>query len=287
MSRPPAITDPDAPRPSFSIAALVLDLDGTCLDADDQSLHPRVREAVRDVARRLPVVIATGRMFRSAQPWAQELGVATPLVCYQGALVKAQDSGEVLLDDGLPPETALRALDVARAHGWHFQAYIDDRLLCEQDRPEAQLYARIARVPIEFVPDLVPLLRDASSTKAICVIEDADEVRRCMAAMAEALGSSAHITQSLPQFVEIVSPGVSKAAACALVCGRLGVKLADAVAIGDAPNDIEMLDAAGFAIAVETAPAEVLRDADATCAPPREAGVADALTALGLIRGER
>ncbi|HEY4870006.1 MAG TPA: HAD family hydrolase, partial [Candidatus Dormibacteraeota bacterium] len=84
------------------------------------------------------------------------------------------------------------------------------------------------------------------------------------------------------QFVEIVNPRVSKAAACALVCDRLGVRISDAVAIGDAPNDIEMLDAAGFAIVVRSASPSVLAHADATCNPPREAGVADALAALGL-----
>ena len=282
MSRPPAITAPGVPLPSFSVRALLLDLDGTCLDANDQSLHPRVRDAVRSAAQRVPVVIATGRMFRSAQPWARELGVETPLVCYQGALVEAQDSGEVLLDEGLPPSASLRALHVARAHGWHFQAYIDDQLLCEQDRPEAHLYARIARVPITFVDDLAPLLQDARSTKAICVIEDPAEVRRCISVMSQALEPEARVTRSLPEFVEIVSPQVNKAAACALVCERLGVKLSDALAIGDAPNDIEVLDAAGYAIAVATAPSEVLDHADATCAAPRDAGVADALTTLGL-----
>jgi len=83
-----------------------------------------------------------------------------------------------------------------------------------------------------------------------------------------------------------VSPKVNKAAACALVCRRFGVELEEAVAIGDAPNDVEMLDAAGFAIAVTSAPPAVLGHADATCAPPGLAGVADALIALGVIRGE-
>jgi Cof subfamily protein (haloacid dehalogenase superfamily) len=279
------IDAPGAARPATTPAAVLLDLDGTCLDSEDQFLHPRTREAVRESARRLPVIIATGRMYRSALPWCRELGIHTPLVCYQGALVRElpppEGAGTVLLDEGVPSAVALRALRVARAHNWHFQAYQDDELYCEQDRPEAHLYARIAGVPINFVDDLAPLLR-RSTSKVICVIEDPREVDRCIATMTRELKSDARVTRSLPQFVEIVSPRVSKAAACALVCERLGVRISDAVAIGDAPNDVEMLDAACFAIVVSTAPASVLAHADATCAPPREAGVADALAALGL-----
>ena len=287
MSLPLPIDAPGAIRPGIAPAAVLLDLDGTCLDSEDQFLHPRVREAVREAAERVPVIVATGRMYRSALPWCRELGIRTPVVCYQGALVRElpppDGTGAVLLDEGVPSAVALRALHVARAHDWHFQAYQDDELYCEQDRPEAHLYARIAGVPINFVDDLAPLLQRATSTKAICVIEDPVEVDRCIEVMTHELKPDARVTRSLPQFVEIVSPRVSKAAACALVCDRLGVTITDAVAIGDAPNDIEMLDAAGFAIVVSSAPASVLAHADATCAPPRDAGVADALGALGLV----
>ncbi|HWW09839.1 MAG TPA: HAD-IIB family hydrolase [Candidatus Acidoferrales bacterium] len=286
MRLPLPIDAPGAARPATAPAAVLLDLDGTCLDSEDQFLHPRVREAVREAARRVPVIVATGRMYRSALPWCRELGIHTPLVCYQGALVRElpepEGSGAVLLDEGLASAVALRALHVARAHNWHFQAYQDDELYCEQDRPEAHLYARIAGVPINFVDDLAPLLERATSTKAICVIEDPREVERCIDTMTRELQPDARVTRSLPQFVEIVSPLVSKAAACALVCERLGVRMTDAIAIGDAPNDIEMLDAAGFAIVVSNAVPSVLAHADATCNPPCEAGVADALAALGL-----
>jgi Cof subfamily protein (haloacid dehalogenase superfamily) len=269
-----------------SASVVVLDLDGTCLDAADQSLHPRVRDSVQAVASRMPVIIATGRMYRSALPWCLELGVRSPAVCYQGALVREMPpphgEGAVLLEVGLNPAAALQALEIARRNGWHFQAYQDDDLLCEQDRPEAHIYAAIAGVPINFVDDLAPLLQ-RGSTKAVCVFADPAAVDGCISILSEALPADTRVTRSLPQFVEIVDARVSKAAACALVCERLGVRLADGVAIGDAPNDIELLEAAGFAIAVSTAPPAVLLHADALCAPPNQAGVADALAALALV----
>jgi hydroxymethylpyrimidine pyrophosphatase-like HAD family hydrolase len=102
--------------------------------------------------------------------------------------------------------------------------------------------------------------------------------------MTRELDGDARVTRSNPEFVEILDPDVSKAAACEIVCARVGCRLADAIAIGDAPNDIEMLEAAGYAVAVSTSRPEVLAVVDATCSRPEDAGVADVLEALGLAR---
>jgi len=288
---PPPIAS--APLPATRPRLVLLDLDGTCLDLRDQSLHPRTRDAVRRAVQGgAVVVIASGRMYRSALPWARELQVTAPLVCYQGAVVRAMPRegdplvdgvplGELLFEDGLAADVALRALHVARQGGWHRQAYQDEQLLCEEDRPEAHLYAEIADVPITLVDDLEPRLQ-RGSTKFVCVVDDARGVERCEAAMRSALGGTARVKRSLPPFVEVTDPRAGKGNALRRLCERLGIDVRDSVAVGDAPNDADMLEAAGFAVAVEGAAEEVLSVVDATCPPPGEAGVALVLERLGL-----
>jgi Cof subfamily protein (haloacid dehalogenase superfamily) len=268
---------------------VVLDLDGTCLDFHQQ-LHPRVEAAVRQAGERVPVAIATGRMYRSALPWARRLGVRAPLICYQGALVEAMpdpDPGEglaygrLISTETLDTAAAQLAIAVAREHGWHRQAYVDDNLLCEEDRAEARLYAHVGAVPIEFVDDLA-LAVAGGTLKIVIVILDRDEALRCRVAMTDALGARAWVTPSYPQFIEIASPRAGKGPAVRRLAADLGVDLARTVAIGDAPNDVDMLEAVGFGVAVEGALPEVLDPAACTCPPPGEAGVADVLIALGL-----
>lgn len=288
---PPPIAT--APLPAHRPRLVLLDLDGTCLDLRDQSLHPRTRDAVGAAVRGgAIVVIASGRMYRSALPWARELQLTAPLVCYQGAVVRAMPRegdplvdgvplGELLFEDAVHPDVALHALQVARDGGWHRQAYQDEQLLCEQDRPEAHLYARIAGVPITFVDDLAPRLR-RGTTKFVCVVDDPHGVETCERAMHGALDGVARVKRSLPPFVEITDPQAGKGNALRRLCERLGVDLRDSVAVGDAPNDADMLAVAGYAVAVEGAPDELLRVADAVCGPPADAGVAQVLERLGL-----
>ncbi|MGI8846903.1 MAG: HAD-IIB family hydrolase [Candidatus Dormibacteria bacterium] len=271
-----------------TVGMLVLDLDGTCLD-HRQQLHPRIAAAVREAAAQVPVVIATGRMYRSALPWARKLGISSPLLCYQGAWAEevgpgGANHGRVLFRDELPVSVARSALAVARRNGWHRIAFHDDRAFVEQARVEGEIYSRISGVDLEQCDDLNLEVRDGS-TKMVCVIEDPAEVRRCRSLLESTLGETANVTRSLPQYIEVTSPSATKARAL----DRLRLELAvrgPVVAVGDAPNDASMLEAADVAVAVRVrggeADAELAGHADCTCAPPEDAGVADLLRQLGL-----
>ena len=283
---PPDVRAADAPRPSFEPRALVLDLDGTTI-SQGTFIHPRTEAAVRAAVDRMPVVVATGRQYVSALPWAQRMGVTQPLVCYEGAVIRAQPDnagvlGALLFDQPLGAEPGVKALHIARANNWFMHAYDVEQLVSERDSPELHFYCAIAGVTYRLVPDLEPILR-AGSPKAVCVVEELEEAERCLQTMRRELDGDAHVTQSLRQYVEIVDPGVSKSAACEVLCERLGITLRDVVAIGDAPNDVDLLDAAGFAVVADSGRyPEVVAHADVTCAPPTEGGVADVLETLGL-----
>ncbi len=282
---PPGIAS--ATLPGWKPELVALDLDGTCLTAAVEP-HPRTASTIGAAAKRLPVVIASGRMYRSALPWARRLGVTAPLICYQGALVRGQPAtnsdtpGTVIAEFTLDRATATQAISIARQHGWHRQAYRNDRLLCEEDRPEAHFYDRIAAVGIDYVDDLEAAVGDGS-TKVVCVVSDEATALRCEAAMREALDGAARVVRSMSPFVEITNPQATKGRALQRLCRHLGADIAKTIAIGDAPNDADMLEAAGFGVAIEGSRDAVLRVAQATCAPPEQAGVASVLEAFGLV----
>jgi Cof subfamily protein (haloacid dehalogenase superfamily) len=267
--------------PPFTPQVVFLDLDGTCVD-NVPSLNPRIKAAVIKARERTQIVVATGRMFRSGRRWALEMGVDTPLICYQGALVKEMDGdGKVLLANNLQSAPAIRAIEIARAHDWHRQIFVNDVLLAEQDRPEVHDYARVAGVEIEFVDDLVKHCRDGV-LKVVYVIHDLDNMAGAQQLMRDELGEQAYITSSLPHLVEVVSPTAGKQKGAAVVCRELGVDPGRSLAVGDAPNDVGLLDFAAFGVAVAPVHEALIDHFDATCAGPKAAGVADVLEACGL-----
>ena len=65
------------------------------------------------------VVIATGRMFRSSLPYAQQLGLSGPIINYQGAVVRDISSGEVLYRCELTLAMQRRVLEYVEPRDWH------------------------------------------------------------------------------------------------------------------------------------------------------------------------
>ena len=151
------------------IRLIALDLDGTILSFDLQLDQRDVDALHRAVAAGVTVVACTGRPFPGAVPWVRRLGLDQPIICYQGAQVRTPDGG-TLLDLGVPHDLAAEVVGFARERDVHVQAYRDDKLIVERDRPEAHEYANHAGMEINLVDDLVTAI-GATTPKLVMVVE--------------------------------------------------------------------------------------------------------------------
>jgi Cof subfamily protein (haloacid dehalogenase superfamily) len=217
-------------------------------------------------------VLATGRMFRSALPYAQQLGTDEPLICYQGAVVRAPD-GELLREVALSPTSAKRCVELSRRHGLHLNLYRDDDFYVEEMGWGSRRYAEVAQVAPVPVPDLMAFAA-GGSTKAVFVAPH-EELLRHEAEIRQALEPDARATFSLPEFFEVIDSGVNKAAALRLVCERDNVRPDEVIVAGDGPNDLELFAFAGLAVAPSDARPEVLAAAGDIVPPPGQDGIAE------------
>ena len=78
---------------------------------------------------------------------------------------------------------------------------------------------------------------------------------------------------SQPVFLEFFHSQVSKAAAMQKIGERYGISREEMIAVGDGPNDIEMLEYAGLGIAMGNAAEEVKRHAGSVTASNDDEGV--------------
>ncbi len=196
-------------------------------------------------------------MFRSTRPYALEAGLDDPLVCYQGAVVADPVSGVFLRHVPIPRVVALEAIDAVVEAGFHVNCYVDDVLYVAEVTPEARAYADFQDLEIHAVGDLHAWLR-----------ADPEDVLK------PRFRGRLFVSKSLPHFLEFAHPDVSKGSGLAFVAERLGFTAAETVACGDGENDRELLDWAGFAVAVANAHEEILRRADLVVPPVQEEGVA-------------
>jgi len=222
-------------------------------------------------------VVVTGRMFRAVRPYLGQAGLDDPVVCYQGAVVADPTTGEFVLHVPVPLTPAREAIEAVTAAGFHLNAYVDDELYVAEVTPEARSYADFQDLEIHAVGDLLAWL-DREPTKLVAVgAPDAlDELERQLKPEFE---GRLFISKSLPYFLEFAHPDVSKASGLQFVADRLGFSPQQTVACGDGQNDRELLDWAGFGVAVANAHQDVLDRADLVVPSVEEEGVAALLEA--------
>ena len=262
--------------------AFACDLDRTLI-AEDLVLRPRTLAAI-GAAREagIEVIVVTGRMFRSVRRYAEAAGLTAPVVCYQGAVVADPRTGEFLRHEPIPIELAREAIGAVESEGYGLNCYVDDELYVARETPEARQYAEFQHIPIHVVGPLLDWL-ERPPTKLV-TIGDPGALDELEGRMKERLDGRLFIAKSLPFFLEFANAGVTKGAGMDFVADHLGLDPAEVVAFGDGENDVELLEWAGYAIAVANAHARVLEAADFVAPSVEEEGVAQVIEAL-LARG--
>jgi hydroxymethylpyrimidine pyrophosphatase-like HAD family hydrolase len=139
------------------------------------------------------------------------------------------------------------------------------------------MYAGFQHIPVEEVGDLSAWL-ERPPTKLVAVADPA-EIPALREAMVEAFGDRLFLTTSLPYLLEIGNPAVTKGTGIAFVADRLGISLDRVVSFGDGENDIELIEEAGYGIAVEDANPLLLARADWICPSANVEGVAAVIDA--------
>jgi len=268
------------------IGLVALDIDGT-LVGNDLTIGPDTRAAIHAARQRgVLVSLVTGRMVSSAMRFARELDLDTPLVGYQGALIRempapgATRPGKLLIHTPLSAEVAREVVVWARAQGLDPHLNHLERFIVRADDPRADEYTTFMGSPPRLEDDLVASIRHPV-TKVMCAGEP--PLPTVVAPLARArFAGKADVMVSHPHFVEFVAPGVSKGRAVRWLARRLGVPLGAILAIGDQWNDIEMLAEVGHGAAMPTAPAEVRAVARYIAPPLAKEGVARMIEGLVL-----
>ncbi len=229
------------------------------------------------------MIFVTGRMFRSVRPYALEAGIDDPVVCYQGAVVAEPESGRWLRHVPIALEPAREAIAAVQKEGYELNCYVDDDLCVARVTPDARRYADFQHLPLHEVGPLLDWL-ERPPTKLV-VIGDPVELDELEARLKSHFDGRLYISKSLPHFLELANPEVTKGTGLAFLAARLGFAAEETVAFGDGENDVELLEWAGYAVAVENAHDRVKAISDFVCPPVTEEGVAQVIEAYLESRG--
>ncbi len=283
MSEKQIILREDTPlSPKPDIRLLAIDLDETMLTTE-KTISPRTKAAIIEArSQGVVVTIATGRMYISALPYAQELEINVPLITYQGALIITTE-GQVLTHKTLSPSLSQELVDFLKPYGHHVNLYMGHEMYIEKDSPEVRKYQEQTRVYLNIIPEFKSFLaaQGVGATK-FSLISTPEEVRRIMAEGKVRFGDQVQFMPSMPYFLEFGRPDIGKGRALAEMAADLGLAREQVMAIGDSPNDLDMIEYAGCGVVMANGLDFVREKADYITADNNHDGVALAIEKLAL-----
>ena len=237
-----------------AVRLVAIDLDGTLIGSD-LAISDADRAAIgRATAAGVEVVIATGRLFAAARPFAEDLGLSGYLIPLNGAAVFEVRTGEMVRAVPLAADVAIEALDALRARRFRVQLYFGDRLYLDGADDRTKEYLRLARIEPVMVPDLRELLAgrappEPGPMKVLGIGSEADVLAQ-VGELGAKLGAAANVFRSLPQYLEVTDPRANKGTALEWVAAQRALDRSQVAAIGDSDNDAPMLSWASRSYAV-------------------------------------
>ncbi len=254
------------------------DYDGTLMPSSGRISDYTKQTIARYIEAGGKFVICSGRMFYSIRNEAKDLGLHGVAICYQGALIKDMDEGKTYFIQPISPDLAVEYVEFMKGEGATPQVYIDDALYIEKKNPMTDAYAAYCKVTPNVIGDFSKYLSgiDKPINKVYCHVR-AEACERIRTAAAERFAGRLMISSSGGLNVEAVDIRASKGNAIKSFAEMQGIDISSVMAFGDNLNDIDLLRAAGFGVAVGDAVQAVKDAADYVTDDCADDGVARAI----------
>ncbi|MBI5671216.1 MAG: HAD family hydrolase [Chloroflexi bacterium] len=278
-------------KPTQPIRLIVSDIDHTLLNKEHQ-LTDRTEAALRSAMDKgVQVVLATGKTMHSAADIIRKLNLTTPGIYAQGTIAYNAD-GTLRHQYTLEPAVARQIITFAEDRGFSVVAYSGNRLLLRRPHPAfTDMMERYHEPTPEVVGPLQNVMGSLPINKLVAFSFDEDAPRKIVALRwqlnMQIDTSAARLMQAgVSQMIEILPPGASKGAMLRQLLKDLQIRPEEVLAVGDAENDIEMIQLAGVGVAVGNAAPHVQAVADYVAPRYDEDGVANAVERFVLKRDE-
>ena len=220
--------------------------------------------------------LATGRMYQTSLPIAEQIQVNVPLITYNGALIKSAD-GEIFHEQCLSPEIVVELANFFEENNLYVQSFSEDKLRFPFRSKHSDTYESLMKISGEAV-GWDGLKKFSSHVyKLLSISDSAEEADKVISTLKNKFGGKINVMKSNPTFAEIVCPGVSKAAAVKILAEKFSVDISEVMAIGDSENDLPMLLAAGKSIAMGNAIDSVKKSCDFQTGLCEDDGFAEAV----------
>ena len=269
----------------FTPKIIALDLDGTLFSRSGE-VTPYTKDQLLSAAGRgITIVISSGRPF-SGLPFdtAKELGIEYAITANGAGIYRIADKS-CLHEDGMAPETAAGLCNILQEKHLHLDAFIQGEAYTQNTSFEI---IRHSVLP-ESVKNYILTTRNQVKDLASFILENNYTLQKLSLTFEQETdgvfidreNAKAYLL-SRPDVnvvcggfhnLECTKAGVTKGAGLQFLCDYLNIPIECSMACGDSENDLDILKAAGYSVAMENAEEDIKSICDFVTASCDDDGV--------------
>lgn len=264
---------------------IVSDFDGTLANSKNE-VEERVVNAINGYVENGGIfAVCSGRILPSILPRVKQLGLSGLVVACQGGVIADIKTGELIRNSGFTPKQSAEICAVLEQLKTNVQLYSNQGFFSDlpEDEKHLNIYESIIGVKAEHAPCPLSEYALVSPQKflkvaTLCHPAEQEELFKKLQAR---LGDKYDVTCSAAVLIEISPRGDTKGSALKFLCERYGVPIQNACAVGDNLNDMSMISAAGYGVAVGNACEGLKRAAKYVTVSNDDGAVAEVIKKFG------
>lgn len=233
----------------FKPYLIAFDMDGTLLTEKKTILRRTKRYLKKLIKQGHKIVLASGRPSRAMMSYYNELGLDTPLVCYNGAYVfSPKDPKFETIAFEFPHDVIIDVIQQIRPNVINVMCEDDENIWVDRQDTYLDRFFWYENMNIIY-GDLAETLNKDPMTCIVKAPYEYRETNEIENVMEKYPGLSVRFWTGSPYF-ELYYTGISKGSAVKTIAKYYNIPKERIIAFGDAGNDVEMFENAHISVAM-------------------------------------
>ena len=256
---------------------LVLDMDDTLL-TDDHKISDLNKEMLFKAKEKgVQIILASGRPTPAMMAHARELELDQEdnyMISFNGAVITNLKDNSTLFQQMLTREQIHDLYDYSRKKNTHIITYLNGHIVSETDSEFIEVEKEITGLPHYKVTDF----KGNVTTDAVkCILLEEPSYLKEVESDLQAIMPHLSVCMSKPFFLEVTQTGIDKGASLKFLADKLNISPSEIIAVGNAGNDVSMIEYAGLGVWVDNVTPELRDKADIIVASNNDHGVAEVI----------
>lgn len=252
---------------------LVLDMDDTLLNDDHTVSEENATMLLKAQELGIYVVLASGRPTPAMTAYAKELQLDNSfMISYNGAVITDLKEDKIIFEQTLSQQQIHELYDYSVKSNTHIITYVDGKIVSETDSE----YIEVERTITGLEHNKVLNFKDAVQSAAIkCILLEEPSYLKEVEKDLKLAMPHLSVCMSKPFFLEVAQNGIDKGASIKFLAEKLNILQSEIIAVGNAGNDLTMIEYAGLGVWVDNVDPELRDRADVIVASNNDHGVAE------------